>query len=71
MSVPGIVKDGVVILPPGLVPADGTPVQVELPTPSEADGLAKDLLEWAGKGVNLPSDLAENHDHYLHGRPKK
>jgi hypothetical protein len=71
MSIQGIVKDGVVILPPGVAPADGTPVQVELPTQADADGLAKSLLEWAGKGVNLPSDLAENHDHYLHGRSKK
>ena len=26
-----------------------------------ADGIAK----------GLPSDFAENHDHYIHGRPKK
>jgi hypothetical protein len=71
MSIQGIVKDGVVILPHGVAPADGTPVQVEVLAASDSDGLAKDLLEWAGKGANFPSDLAENHDHYLHGRPKK
>jgi hypothetical protein len=26
------------------------------------------LLEWAGKGVELPTDLARRHDHYLHGQ---
>jgi hypothetical protein len=25
----------------------------------------------AGKAVGLPEDLAENHDHYLHGLPKR
>ena len=29
------------------------------------------LGKWAGKAEGLPSDLAENHDHYLHGAPKK
>jgi hypothetical protein len=24
-----------------------------------------------GIAKGLPADLAENHDHYLHGRPKK
>ena len=27
--------------------------------------------KWAGKAEGLPPDLAENHDHYLHGAPKK
>ena len=25
---------------------------------------------WAGTCKGLPSDLARNHDHYLHGRPR-
>ncbi len=25
----------------------------------------------ANRPTNLPSDLAENHDHYLHGTPKR
>ena len=29
------------------------------------------LLEFAGTARGLPSDLAENHDHYLHGAPKR
>jgi hypothetical protein len=28
------------------------------------------LRHLAGKARNLPSDLAANHDHYLHGTPK-
>jgi hypothetical protein len=29
------------------------------------------LRSLAGKGRNLPEDLAANHDHYLHGTPKR
>jgi hypothetical protein len=29
------------------------------------------LLEFAGTAEGLPPDLAENHDHYLHGTPKR
>jgi hypothetical protein len=29
------------------------------------------LRSLAGKGRNLPTDLAANHDHYLHGTPKR
>jgi hypothetical protein len=33
---------------------------------------AKELLmQLAGCMTDLPSDLARNHDHYLHGTPKK
>jgi hypothetical protein len=29
------------------------------------------LKAFAGSIHGLPSDMARNHDHYLHGRPKK
>jgi hypothetical protein len=29
------------------------------------------LKDVIGKAAGLPKDLAENHDHYLHGQPKK
>lgn len=29
------------------------------------------LRSLAGQGRNLPVDLAANHDHYLHGTPKR
>ena len=33
--------------------------------------LSRILLEFAGKAQGLPSDMAEQHDHYLHGTPKR
>ena len=29
------------------------------------------LNAWIGNGADLPEDLAKNHDHYLHGQPKR
>ena len=29
------------------------------------------LLEVAGTARGLPNDLAQNHDHYLHGTPRR
>ena len=29
------------------------------------------LLKYAGKAKGLPPDFAEQHDHYIHGVPKK
>lgn len=37
---------------------------------SRLKGIAP-LLEFAGIADDLPSDLARNHDHYIHGHPKR
>jgi hypothetical protein len=34
-------------------------------------GLAKKLRKLSGSAKGLPPDLAENHDHYIHGLPKR
>jgi len=33
--------------------------------------LGEKLLKYAGMFTDLPRDLARNHDHYLHGTPKR
>jgi hypothetical protein len=38
---------------------------------AEADRFTDGLLKIAGRIKGLPSDFARNHDHYLHGLPKK
>ena len=38
----------------------------------DTESLRDFLLRWAGTMEgDLPPDLAKNHDHYLHGRPKR
>jgi len=71
MSKTGLVKNGVVILDEGHALPEGARVRIELVGNGEASSLAQGLLQWAGQGVDLPEDLARNHDHYLHGQPKQ
>ncbi len=69
MSVLGHVQNGVVIFADGVSLPDGTAVRVEsLECANQPASLQSQLLEWAGKGVELPADLARRHDHYLHGQ---
>ena len=75
----GHVTKGVVVLDDSTVLPEGLEVRIE-PVDSvkkegtlDEDGLTlgQKLLKHAGKSVGLPPDLAENHDHYLYGAPKK
>ena len=67
MSILGHVQNGVVVLDAGASLPDGTAVRVEpVERADQSASLQGQLLEWAGKGVDLPADLARRHDHYLH-----
>jgi len=72
--------DGQQILLPdelkGHAPGDVTIIFEEKPIESEESTIGLPLLEEMieiSKKIKgaYPEDLAENHDHYLHGRPKR
>jgi hypothetical protein len=67
------VINGVIVLDEGAPPLpEGTKVRVELVEMDDAvRDLSRRLLSVAGKAKGLPSDLAAQHDHYLHGQPKR
>ena len=73
MTFRGRVHGNTIILdaPTGL--PDGTVVRVTEVDPLEggAPSLMESLREFAGSLEGLPEDFAENHDHYIHGTPKK
>jgi hypothetical protein len=77
MTYRGRVKNGTILLDEPVVIPDGTAVEVVVPAVEEGSGdqqprtLFEQLQSVIGKAQGLPSDLAENHDHYLHGLPKK
>jgi hypothetical protein len=72
MSVTGTIKNGVVKLPPGAPWPDGTKVRVEKVEPRRAgNSLTRRLRELSTKLSGLPSDLAEQHDHYIHRTPRR
>ena len=72
------VENGTVVLDEPVNVTDGTRVSVvvlDAPPDEEVEDHPRTdydrLKHLIGKAEGLPSDLAENHDHYLHGRPKK
>ena len=79
MTYRGRVENGVVVLEPGAHLRDGIEVRVEpvpepeaaVEGPGEVQQLRQGLLGFSGIIKGGPSDLARNHDHYLHGMPRK
>jgi hypothetical protein len=85
MQLEGMIVNGRVELDAPADLPEGTRVRIE-PIPAESsqdekpDGakverplspLAKRLLALAGKAKGLPPDMAEQHDHYIHGTKKR
>lgn len=70
MTLEGTVSNGVIVLDqPGAL-AEGTRVHVIVPTEGKKPTLAG-LLKIAGSLQDMPSDFAKQHDHYIHGTPKR
>jgi len=76
----GHVRNGKVELDDGVRLPDGSPVDVSLvperaapPPPDDDPGptLYERLKPIIGAAKGLPPDFAHNHDHYIHGTPKK
>lgn len=71
MKYTGQVKNGVVIFDGQPQLAEGVRVIVETEETPASPTLADRLKPVIGIAKGLPDDLAENHDHYLHGQPKR
>ena len=77
MTYKGKIQNGVVVLDNGTKLPEGTRVQVEPVAPVEpldpedVPTLYEQLEPLVGSVEGLPPDTARNHDHYLHGQPKR
>jgi predicted DNA-binding antitoxin AbrB/MazE fold protein len=75
MSFTTTVENGVIKVPKEIVLPDGTEVEVAVTSrPVEGspnDTLFEALSDLIGKAEGLPEDFAAEHDHYLHGTPKR
>ncbi len=72
MQLEGTVHYGVVILDQQDVFPEGARVAVVMQAvPKNKPTLRERLLRLAGTVDDLPPDMARNHDHYIHGAPKK
>lgn len=77
MTYRGRIRNGVVILDRPVSLPDGSEVEVrpvDSGPPPRPSGPIPSLYErykdFIGIADGLPADLAENHDHYIHGAPK-
>jgi hypothetical protein len=71
VSYKGKVKNGVVVLPAEAKLSEGAEVEVTPIAQSQGDDFTEMLVSIAKKVRGLPRDLAEQHDHYLYGTPKR
>jgi hypothetical protein len=72
MTYRGHVRNGQITLDEPIELPEGTEVRVNIL--SSADNqptIWSKLLDLAGTVEGLPPDMAENHDHYLYGTPKR
>lgn len=71
MSYRGHVENGVIVLDDPATLPEGAAVRVELAEERTERSLADRLRPVIGICKTLPEDMAEQHDHYVHGRPKR
>jgi hypothetical protein len=78
MTYHGHVQNGVVLLDDDVKLPDGAEVQVEVvgggvtqSNDNECPTLYEQFKPIIGVIGVLPADFAANHDHYIHGQPKK
>jgi len=71
MTYRGHVENGVVVLDDPVELPEGAVVQVDLAEEEAIPTLAERLKDVIGIVDGLPEDMAEQHDHYLYGTPKK
>ena len=71
MELEGTVQNGVVVVDNQAVLPEGARVKILIEAAAARPTLADRLLRHAGTVPGLPSDLAEQHDHYIHGTPKR
>jgi hypothetical protein len=71
MTLQGHVKNGTIVFDPPVVLPEGAAVQVEVVTAPPRRTLAERLKNVVGIASDLPPDMADQHDHYLHGSPKE
>lgn len=75
MSLDGHVENGRIVLDQPAQLPEGAKVRVEVLPTAQPAAENMSLLERLGDVVgaldDLPTDLAENHDHYLYGTPKR
>lgn len=69
MSITAVIEKGTIKLPKNVPWKSGTVVRIE--PVEESPTLLDTLKGFDGMAKDLPADLADNLDHYVHGHSKK
>jgi hypothetical protein len=70
MEFTGQIRDGAVVLDDAQELPEGARIRIVV-LEKISGGPYSGLLKYSGIVKDLPKDFAKNHDHYLHGQPKK
>ncbi len=71
MELHGTVQNGVVVFDNNLTLPEGTRVSITVNELGPEATLGDVLRKYAGCMTDLPPDMAEQHDHYIHGTSKR
>jgi hypothetical protein len=66
----GHIENGMAVFDEPASLPEGMKVRIVPVVESSGKTLAERFKNIIGAARNLPEDMAENHDHYLHGTPK-
>jgi hypothetical protein len=66
----GTVKNGMIVVDSPEPLPEGAHVRVIL-SETDAKPTLDALLKYAGVLTDMPADFAEQHDHYIHGTPRR
>jgi hypothetical protein len=71
MVLEGTIRNGTIVLDQPPVLPEGSRVEVVVKPTAQDGPTFLDLLEFAGCMPDMPADFAVQHDHYIHGTPKR
>jgi hypothetical protein len=71
MTLHGTLNNGIVVLDEPAPWPERKRVEVVVQTGEKKLTLAQKMLRHAGTVPDLPEDMAEQHDHYIHGTTKR
>jgi hypothetical protein len=71
MELQGTIQNGVIVVDHPEILREGAIVTVIVQEADARGPTLANLLKYVGTVDDLPSDMAINHDHYLHGAPKR
>ena len=71
MELEGVVHDGVIVPDDATALPEGTRVRITTASPEKPRPFSERFAQFKGAVPGLPSDLAEQQDHYRLGTPKR